>query len=253
MNIRTVLMQTELEHSDDLDLETLMWLVETIKKVSRTLERREQEVKDLESLLRDSDLALRYTLEKKNRDIALLTHALEKKNGEVAILTQSLAAAQTEVKGLNKKVTELELSSTERCSLKAEEPNFMSCAYRFFWNSPNRTISFDKLLSERSYDGGRLDPDTGLFTAGTSGYYTVNYSGRAEVVATQVAYLYIHHNGERIKESVWMTAVISDQGSRTLILNLEEGDTVELRSGSLTSNEPTNGFYDLIFCVHLDV
>ena len=33
----------------------------------------------------------------------------------------------------------------------------------------------------------------------------------------QVAYLYIHHNGERIKESVWMTAVISDQGSRTLV------------------------------------
>ena len=102
-----VLMQTELEHSDDLDLETLMWLVETIKKVSRTLERREQEVRDLESLLRDSDLALRDTLEKKNRDIALLTRALEKKNGEIAILTQSLAAAQTEVKELNKKVTKV--------------------------------------------------------------------------------------------------------------------------------------------------
>ena len=102
-----VLTQTELERSDDLDLETLMWLVETIKKVSRTLERREQEVRDLESLLRDSDLALKDTLEKNNRDIALLTHALEKKNGEVAILTQSLAAAQTEVKGLNKKVTEV--------------------------------------------------------------------------------------------------------------------------------------------------
>ena len=39
------------------------------------------------------------------------------------------------------------------------------CVYRFFWNSPNRTISFDKLLSEQSNDGGRLDPDTGLFTA----------------------------------------------------------------------------------------
>ena len=107
MDLSKVLTRTELEHSDDLDLETLMWLVETIKKVSRTLERREQEVSDLESLLRDSDLALRDTLEKKNRDIALLTHALEKKNGEVAILTQSLAAAQTEVKGLNKKVTKV--------------------------------------------------------------------------------------------------------------------------------------------------
>ena len=107
MDLSKVLTQTELEHSDDLDLETLMWLVETIKNVSRTLERREQEVRDLESLLRDSDLALKDTLETKNRDIALLTHVLEKKNGEVAILTQSLATAQTEVKGLNKKVTEV--------------------------------------------------------------------------------------------------------------------------------------------------
>ena len=107
MDLSKVLTRTELEHSDDLDLETLMWLVETIRKVSHTLERREQEVRDLESLLRDSDLALKDTLEKRNRDIALLTHALEKKNGEVAILTQSLAAAQTEVKGLNKKVTEV--------------------------------------------------------------------------------------------------------------------------------------------------
>ena len=138
--------------------------------------------------------------------------------------------------------------------------------------------------------------------------------------SSQVAYLFIYHNGKRIDESVWMTAVISDQGSRTLvsfnsylvppcsvsspceliwywitkevfiiedififkysvghcfffyqiniyfqwtcqsfckctfhfqILHLECGDTLELRSGSLTSNEPTNGFYDLIFCVNL--
>ena len=119
MDLRTVLTQTELEHSDDLDLETLMWLVETIKKVSRTLERREQEVRDLESLLRDSDLALRDTLEKKNRDIALLTRALKKKNGEVAILTQSLAAAQTEVKGLNKKVTKVPILT---CFEKLRDP-----------------------------------------------------------------------------------------------------------------------------------
>ena len=46
MDLRTVLTQTELEHSDDLDLETLMWLVKTIKKVSRTLEIKEQEVRD---------------------------------------------------------------------------------------------------------------------------------------------------------------------------------------------------------------
>ena len=119
MDLRTVLTQTELEHSDDLDLETLMWLVETIKKVNRTLERKEQEVRDLESLLRDSDLALRDTLEKKNRDIALLTRALEKKNGEVAILTQSLAAAQTEVKGLNKKVTKVPILT---CLEKLRDP-----------------------------------------------------------------------------------------------------------------------------------
>ena len=119
MDLRTVLTQTELEHSDDLDLETLMWLVETIKKVNRTLERKEQEVRDLESLLRDSDLALRDTLEKKNRDIALLTRALEKKNGEVAILTQSLAAAQTEVKGLNKKVTKVPIFT---CFEKLRDP-----------------------------------------------------------------------------------------------------------------------------------
>ena len=96
-----------------------MWLVETIKKVSRTLERREQEVRDLESLLRDSDLALRDTLEKKNRDIALLTRALKKKNGEVATLTQSLAAAQGEVKGLNKKVTKVPIFT---CFEKLRDP-----------------------------------------------------------------------------------------------------------------------------------
>ena len=148
MDLRTVLTQTELEHSDDLDLETLMWLVETIKKVNRTLERKEQEVRDLESLLRDSDLALRDTLEKKNRDIAILTRALKKRNGEVAILTQSLAAAETEVKGLNKKVTKVPILT---CFEKLRDPLQNIFAQIFPVQLPSYFLDGAKYFCSESY------------------------------------------------------------------------------------------------------
>ena len=71
----------------------MKWLVETINEVGLALHSREQEISDLETLIKDIDLLMMMRLGKKDRDIAELTNGL--------------AAAKTEVDQLTRRVTQV--------------------------------------------------------------------------------------------------------------------------------------------------
>ena len=72
---------------------------------------------------------------------------------------------------------------------------------------------------------GNLDITTGKFTSLTPGYYTVAYSGHANLNAGQSVDIFLYHNGESIgKEGQWISSSDTDdaietrdQGSKSLV------------------------------------
>jgi len=83
-----------------------------------------------------------------------------------------------------------------------------------------------------------MNIETGVFTTVTSGYYIVTYSASVLIRAGESTYMYLYHNGVEVEESWFWTsmylgsgdAYIADQGSRTVILHLLAGDTLDLRT-----------------------
>ena len=71
---------------------------------------------------------------------------------------------------------------------------------------------------------GTMNIETGIFTAITSGYYTITFSARADVFPDEYSFMYIFHNGAKVTESQWETflggasfSYMADQGSRTVV------------------------------------
>ena len=69
-----------------------------------------------------------------------------------------------------------------------------------------------------------MNIETGIFTAITSGYYTITFSARADVFPDEYSFMYIFHNGAKVSESQWETYLggasygyMADQGSRTVV------------------------------------
>merc|ERR1719184_131830 len=100
-----------------------------------------------------------------------------------------------------------------------------------------------------------MNIETGIFTAITSGYYTITFSARADVHPDEYSFMYLYHNGAKVNESMWETYLgggdtgvtyMADQGSRTVILHLMVGDTVDLR----TKNN-SDGFYATTLCLYM--
>jgi len=137
-------------------------------------------------------------------------------------------------------------------------PYIMMCAYRGS-SSDTGIIAFDKLTLDYSNcdrpGGGcsAMDIGSGTFTAETGGLYTVTFSGQADLVSDSVLILYLRHNGIQVEESVSFskcgveTEHIEEMFSRTLIVSLGVGDTLDLEA---TRNDGT-ALYFLTFCVSL--
>ena len=69
-----------------------------------------------------------------------------------------------------------------------------------------------------------MNIETGIFTAITSGYYTITFSARADVHPDKYSIMHLYHNGAKVKESMWETYLsgvtfnyMADQGSRTVV------------------------------------
>merc|ERR1712133_284854 len=83
-----------------------------------------------------------------------------------------------------------------------------------------------------------MNIQTGIFTAFTSGYYIITYSAVADIHVQEITSMYLYHNGMQVEESFFTSNMgvggsgnyIFDQGSKTVILHLLSGDTLDLRT-----------------------
>ena len=114
----------------------------------------------------------------------------------------------------------------------------------------SQTISYETLLYNSTNVAGGLDTRTGMFTAGRAGTFTVTWSLRTDDDEwDELMRVYLRKNQYIIQESLHQSgsAVSSeDQGGRTLLLHLAEGETVDLYCVDCSA-----WVYSITFCVSL--
>merc|ERR1711962_160866 len=134
-------------------------------------------------------------------------------------------------------------------------PSVVSCAYKHYWSKAGSVITYDSHVVEGEGEGG-IDLDTGRFNVGKggAGYYTVTYSGYTELDSGKRVNVYLYRNGKSMGAyGEWLSyngnsERVHDQGSRTLILHLDEQDYLELRTHWIYSN---GDLFELTFCASL--
>merc|ERR1712226_348017 len=115
----------------------------------------------------------------------------------------------------------------------------MVSVHKFQWTTPDATITYDSCLSDYNNSDrpgggdGSLDLSTGTFTCMTPGYYSLTYSGDSVLHPGEVNYIYLHLNGAVVAGSRYYESAsshlggyIHTQGSKSLILHLDLGDTL---------------------------
>jgi len=142
---------------------------------------------------------------------------------------------------------------TKKLDTLQNSPVVISCAYKYYWSKAGSVITYDYHVVEDGGKGG-INLDDGTFTVGPGGdgYYTVTYSGTAVLTSGKQVYVFLYRNGEDVgSHGKWWSLnadsdTVHDQGSRTVILHLEEGDYLQLRTGS--NDYFTGELFYLTFC-----
>jgi len=137
-----------------------------------------------------------------------------------------------------------------------EPPALVQCASREYAEGPmfGKNITYEKLTTNfTNGNHGTFDIETGTFEAATAGYYTVTYSGTSYVggnFPTDFVEITLSLSGVPQHESRWWSQNFGENsreiGSRTLIVQMASGDTL-----NLYANHIDQVLYDIIFCVSL--
>jgi len=150
-----------------------------------------------------------------------------------------------------------ESSSAIASPRRKEDPHVMTCAYKGYWTSANSTVTYDRLLSDHTSNGGegKLDITTGVFTCLTGGHYTVTVSGSQAVFPGKEILSFLYHNGEKVDATRWYSTnnrknegYIGVQGSISVIIHLQEGDSLEFKT---EASHFSGRLFFLTFCVSL--
>merc|ERR1719481_1579623 len=87
-------------------------------------------------------------------------------------------------------------------------PYVMTCAYKDLWQTSSATITYDSLLSDYKNNDdinggdGIMDITTGVFTViKPAGFYTITYSGWANLLPGDMIILHLYHNGTQVPET----------------------------------------------------
>merc|ERR1711935_36088 len=115
-------------------------------------------------------------------------------------------------------------------------PAIFYCGYRGRASASYSVLTFDSLsYSYNNQHNGGLDPETGIFTSPTPGIYSMTWSLTARNEAgDQNVRIYLMKNGARVHESIHFSYYtgasgrVSDEGGRTLIIDLLEGETLSM-------------------------
>merc|ERR1719481_1030561 len=132
----------------------------------------------------------------------------------------------------------IDLSETKTEITRMRNPPYMhACgAHYYYLDIKSATIPYTTLLySSTNKPGGGLDIASGVFTSSHPGSYTVTWALQAIVDAVDDAvYIYLQHNGQNIGESRHLSyysgpsGQVEEQGGRTMVLHLDQGDTLQL-------------------------
>merc|ERR1712045_826884 len=117
-------------------------------------------------------------------------------------------------------------------------PYMHACgAYPHYLSIETGTIPYEKLLySSTNTEGGGLDIASGVFTSSWPGSYTVTWSLMAGNDAGEThTSIFLQQNGhitilesEHYTDYTGPSGVVQEQGGRTLVLHLDQGDTLQL-------------------------
>ena len=118
--------------------------------------------------------------------------AMNSKDFTISALTDALEERDVAMSQLEKKVK----------GLTSESSYFYECGWREEWSLDNENVTYEKLLysSNSGVDGG-LNITTGVFTAGTSGTWTISYSATSVQYSGDIIQAFLYLNGQQVVES----------------------------------------------------
>merc|ERR1711934_942681 len=156
---------------------------------------------------------------------------------------EKLLTVQAELEAKYKEQIKTDVASEVSRLRDVPADDVLLCVYRDSWSTQGSTITYDRYLDTNYNNGERADMNlgTGVFTCLTPGFYTITYSGISGLQPAEETHIYLYLNGHRVAGSLLEQDMNPDtvgnyerlQGSRTLILNLDVNDTVEVRSDSV--------------------
>merc|ERR1711935_770420 len=142
---------------------------------------------------------------------------------------------------------------------KMTSPEAIFCGYQGKVTRPSNVNYAYLAFNRTNLHTGGLDVKTGVFTSPFHGTYTITYSARSTNHNGHAVLLYIFKNEVQIDASQHYSSYksessdsgfVRDEGGRTLILDLEEGDTLVLRY--VGANGDADGILnDILFCATL--
>jgi len=210
-------------------LEQLMQRMERMDDLEKKLETKNVEVENLQQQLKEMKVQF-ADIERRVEEVMLSTQK-KNQNHEVARL-------KSEMREEVKKELNKALPTAVEQGLR-DLPFEMVCAYKFEWDTEG-VVNYDRVTVEFNNSDrpggadGSMNIETGVFTTVTSGYYIITFGGIAEVGSKDYLWMWLYHNGIQLEESkvdmhLGTSGWIAGQGSRTVILHLLAGDTVDLR------------------------
>ena len=157
---------------DSLEIKMIN-IMDRMTKMEADMEYKDQRIVALEN----SRQEMMSAMDSKDFTISALTDALEEKDVAMSKLEK--------VKGLT-----------------SESSYFYECGWREEWSVDNENVTYEKLLysSNSGVDGG-LNITTGVFTAGTSGTWTISYSTTSVQYSGDIIQAFLYLNGQQVVES----------------------------------------------------
>merc|ERR1711915_92820 len=158
---------------------------------------------------------------------------------------------------LESRSVELEYETSrliEGVSTLQDPPRYHVCVHRDYTSTFQDVLTYSNLLfSSSNVEVADFNLDTGSFTSGFPGTYTVTWSLLAHNdYNDHPIFIVLRKNGKRIWESetysqyTGASGIVYEQGGRTLMLHLDSGDFIDLYCQNCDAT-----IYDVTFCISL--
>merc|ERR1712215_12337 len=201
------------------------------------------EMRSLKQEMKDMNDTFGKELKTKDAQVETLEQEVKNMKSKHDLLERELKIKDDMMKNMN------ETFGKELKIKDPPAPYAFFCGYKDLTAIHSATITYDSLLysSTNIPDDATMDVETGIFTSGWGGTYTVTWSLYDHGNSKQRVALYLRKNEEMIPESQYFSINSPsgyDQGGRSLLLRLERGETLDLWCKDCSAQA-----MKIIFCV----